>query len=94
MFGELPLGRDVTIDVNVIFEGWFRDGVYIGPNSIVKNSEIGENSVVREHVLESVSVGVAVDWPFCRLRTYRLAREVTVGNFVEIKNSLIKEKVK
>ena len=97
--GELLFGRDVTIDVNVIFEGRvvLEDGVYIGPNSIVKNSEIGENSVVREHcVLESVSVGADCRiGPFCRLRPHtRLAREVTVGNFVEIKNSLIKEKSK
>ena len=40
--GELLLGRDVTIDVNVIFEGRvvLGDSVYIGPNSIVKKSEI------------------------------------------------------
>ena len=97
--GELLLGRDVTIDVNVIFEGRvvLEDGVYIGPNSIVKNSKVGENSVVKEHcVLESVSIGADCSvGPFCRLRPHtRLEKEVTVGNFVEIKNSLIEEKSK
>ncbi len=97
--GELVLGRDVTIDVNVVFEGRvvLSDGVYIGPNSIVRNSEIGENSVVREHcVLDSVSIGVDCRiGPFSRLRpNTRLSREVTVGNFVEIKNSVIEEKSK
>ena len=97
--GELLHGRDVIIDVNVVFEGRvvLGDGVYIGPNSIVKNSEIGENSEVREHcVLDSVFVGAACRiGPFCRLRpNTRLSREVTVGNFVEIKNSIIEEKSK
>lgn len=97
--GELLHGRDVTIDINVIFEGRvvLGDGVYVGPNSIVKNSEIGENSVVREHcVLDSVSVGADCRiGPFCRLRpNTKLSREVTVGNFVEIKNSKIEEKSK
>src|SRR6185436_680635 len=41
--GELICGRDVTIDINVIFEGkvTLGDGVKIGPNNVIRDARIG-----------------------------------------------------
>jgi bifunctional UDP-N-acetylglucosamine pyrophosphorylase/glucosamine-1-phosphate N-acetyltransferase len=75
--GELICGRDVFIDVNCVFEGRIElaDGVRIGPNCVLQDAVVGRGSVIG---------------PFARLRPgTRLAEDVHVGNFVEVKNSTI-----
>jgi bifunctional UDP-N-acetylglucosamine pyrophosphorylase/glucosamine-1-phosphate N-acetyltransferase len=92
--GEVTSGQDVTLDVNVVLIGKVRLGnnVSIGPGCVIKESEIGDNveikamSVIEESVIES---GAMVG-PFARLRPgARLAADVHIGNYVEIKNSHI-----
>lgn len=88
------LGRDIIVDVNVVFEGNNEIGsnVSIGPNCIIKNSviknnvEILANSLIEDAVVgESSRVG-----PYARLRPQaELADHVHVGNFVEIKKSTV-----
>lgn len=92
--GELIIGRDVVIDINVIIEGRVElaDDVVIGPNSVLKNIKIGSGTQVHAHcVLEDSLVGSNCDiGPFARLRPQtELANKVKVGNFVEIKKSTI-----
>lgn len=92
--GQLHFGEDVFIDINVIIEGEVSlgDGVTIGPNCVIKNSHIGAgsrieaNSVLEAaHVEEQCSVG-----PYARLRPgTHLQKTARVGNFVEVKKSVI-----
>lgn len=94
--GTLSFGVDCEIDINCIFEGdnVLGDGVKIGANSIIKNSDIGngtqvhENSLIENSVIEeNCSVG-----PFARLRTgTKLSHKSKIGNFVETKNAIIGE---
>jgi len=90
--GALECGRDVIIDVNVVFEGkvTLGDGVRIGPNNVIVDSVIGNNvEILPNCVIEATAIGAnARIGPFSRLRPEtRLAADVHVGNFVEIKKS-------
>ena len=90
--GVLTHGSDVSIDVNVVFEGEVRlgDRVRIGPGCLIRNSEIGADSQVFAHcVIEGALIGPeCLIGPFARLRpSARLAGGVHIGNFVEVKNS-------
>jgi bifunctional UDP-N-acetylglucosamine pyrophosphorylase/glucosamine-1-phosphate N-acetyltransferase len=90
--GTLRTGRDVTIDVNVAFEGEVQlgDRVHIGPNCVLRDCRIDDDVRVRSHsVIEEASVGAgSIVGPFARLRHgVALAAEVHIGNFVEVKNS-------
>jgi bifunctional UDP-N-acetylglucosamine pyrophosphorylase/glucosamine-1-phosphate N-acetyltransferase len=75
--GELICGRDVSIDVNCVFEGRvvLGDGVRINANCVIQDAVVGAGSIIG---------------PFARLRPGAvLAEDVHVGNFVEVKNSTI-----
>jgi len=88
--GEVTVGRDVQIDVDVILEGRVQlaDGVSVGPFTRLKDVQLGAGTQVRAHCdLEGVvSQGSAQIGPFARLRPGTvLADGVHVGNFVETK---------
>lgn len=92
--GTLITGTDITVDVNVIFEGKvsIEDGVEIGANCIIKNSVIGSNTVILPNsIIDASQVGANVSiGPFARLRSGTiLADEAKIGNFVETKNANI-----
>jgi bifunctional UDP-N-acetylglucosamine pyrophosphorylase/glucosamine-1-phosphate N-acetyltransferase len=80
--GDLVCGRDVSIDVNCVFEGRvvLGDGVRIKANCVLEDAVVGAGSIVG---------------PFARLRPgTELGREVHIGNFVEVKNSSIADQSK
>ena len=90
--GELVCGRDVSIDVNCVFEGsvTLADGVTIGANCVVRHATIGAGTRIEPFThIEGAQVGAqAVLGPYARLRPGAvLADEVHVGNFVEVKNA-------
>ena len=92
--GSLICGRDVQIDVNCIFEGRVElgDNVQVGANCVLRNCNVAANTrldaftlIDDAHIGENARLG-----PFTRIRPgTTLARDVHVGNFVEIKNSQI-----
>ena len=87
-------GKDVQIDVNVILEGEIDlgDRVKIGPNVILKNCVLGDDTEIRANsLIEDGHVGRRCRiGPYARLRPgVRLGDEVHVGNFVEVKKSVI-----
>jgi bifunctional UDP-N-acetylglucosamine pyrophosphorylase/glucosamine-1-phosphate N-acetyltransferase len=92
--GTLECGREVTIDVNCVFEGSVKlgDGVRIGPNCVLRNVTIGAGSEVRAFShFDDAEVGArCVLGPYARLRPgASLADEVHIGNFVEVKASRV-----
>lgn len=92
--GQLTVGQDVQIDVNVIIEGdcYLGDGVKVGAGSILKNARIGAETVIQPYsILDDVIVGADTTiGPFARLRPgTELADGAHIGNFVEVKNSRI-----
>ena len=94
--GNLKTGTDVTIDINVIFEGnvTLADNVEIGANCIIKDSDIGQGTVILPNsMIDSSNVGSGVNiGPFARLRPGTvLSDSAKIGNFVETKNANIGE---
>ena len=92
--GELTCGRDVSIDVNCIFEGrvTLGDGVRIGANCILRDVTLGAGTVVKPFsLIEEATVGAnARIGPYARIRPgTHLEDEVHVGNFVEVKASTL-----
>ncbi len=92
--GTLEVGQDVEIDVNVIFEGKNQVGnnVKIGSNCSIKNATIGDDVIILPNcVIENAQVGAnSRIGPFARLRPETvLATDTHIGNFVEIKKSVI-----
>lgn len=90
--GDLTIGQDVLIDVNVVFEGDVRLGnnVVIGPNCVLRDAELADNVVVHANsIIDGAVVGKAAQvGPFARLRPgTRLGQEAKVGNFVETKKA-------
>ena len=92
--GELTCGRDVFIDVNAVFEGevTLGNGVHIEANNVIRDSALGDGVVVHPHChIEGAVAGPECEiGPFARLRPgAELADNVKVGNFVEIKKSIV-----
>jgi len=92
--GALECGRDVSIDVNCVFEGRVRlaNGVRVGPNCVLRDVTIAEGSEVRAFShLDHADVGArCLIGPYARLRPgASLADEVHIGNFVEVKASRV-----
>jgi len=92
--GNLTVGQDVRIDINVIIEGdcELGDNVEIGAGCIIKNTKIAAGTKVQPYsIFDSAIVGENTQiGPFARLRPgAQLANEVHIGNFVEVKNTTI-----
>jgi len=90
--GSLECGRDVSVDVNCVFEGAVRlgDRVRIGPNCVLRNVTVAADSeVLAFSLLDEAEVGARCRiGPYARLRPgASLAEDVHIGNFVEVKAS-------
>ncbi|MDF3098682.1 bifunctional UDP-N-acetylglucosamine diphosphorylase/glucosamine-1-phosphate N-acetyltransferase GlmU [Burkholderia sp. BCCIQ04A] len=92
--GALRCGRDVSIDVNCVFEGnvTLADDVTIGANCVIRNASIGTGTRIDAFThIDGAELGAhTVIGPYARLRPgAQLADEAHVGNFVEVKNAVI-----
>jgi bifunctional UDP-N-acetylglucosamine pyrophosphorylase / glucosamine-1-phosphate N-acetyltransferase len=92
--GSVTLGRDIEVDVDVIFEGNVQlgDDVSIGPFCRIRDSTLAAGTRVHAHSdLDGVIThGPCVIGPFARLRPgTELAAGVHVGNFVETKKTVL-----
>ncbi|MEX1266380.1 MAG: bifunctional UDP-N-acetylglucosamine diphosphorylase/glucosamine-1-phosphate N-acetyltransferase GlmU, partial [Woeseia sp.] len=92
--GTLTCGQDVFIDVNAIFEGKVElgDRVTIESNNLIRDSRIGSGTVIHSncHIEQSETAENCEIGPFARMRPgAKLANDVKIGNFVEIKKSTV-----
>jgi bifunctional UDP-N-acetylglucosamine pyrophosphorylase/glucosamine-1-phosphate N-acetyltransferase len=89
--GSLGCGRDVSIDINVVFEGQvvLGDEVTIGAHCVIRNATIEAGVQVRPftHIDGATIKAGAEIGPYARLRPgTEIGEQAKVGNFVEIKN--------
>lgn len=92
--GDVSVGQDVEVDVNVIFEGKVTIGnnVKIGPNCVLKDCTIADGVVIESNSLvDQAEVATEAQiGPFARLRPGAVVMEkAKVGNFVEMKKSTL-----
>lgn len=92
--GHLVCGRDVFIDVGCVFEGRVElaDGVHIGPYCVIRDAVIGAGTRVEAYThIDDARVGTGARLgPYARLRPGAdIGPEAHVGNFVEIKKSVL-----
>ena len=92
--GNLRVSKNVEIDINCVFE----DDVSIGENSTIGNNcflnrcKIGKNVYVKPNtIIFGATIGDDCTFvPFARIRPgTKILDSCNIGNFVEIKNSLI-----
>jgi bifunctional UDP-N-acetylglucosamine pyrophosphorylase/glucosamine-1-phosphate N-acetyltransferase len=90
--GEVEVGQDVFIDVNVTLLGQISlgDGVEIGAGCVIDNARLAAGTRLKPYcVIEGAQTeGPCEIGPFARIRPgTRLEAGVRVGNFVETKNA-------
>lgn len=87
------IGKDVILHENVILRGScvVEDGVEIFGSTYIINSRIGSGSKIISSFIEDSEVGKSnLIGPFARLRpNSKTGDNVKIGNFVEIKNSIL-----
>ena len=92
--GKLTCGHDVFIDVGCVFEGevTLGDRVQVGAHCVVRNAVIGADTIINPFThIDGATVGEdARIGPYARLRLGTVLSDRNhVGNFVEIKNSIL-----
>jgi len=95
--GEVLIGKGVKIGREVSFQGIVElsDGVTISDNCKLKDCFIDQDTEIRANSLieDSKVFSNSFVGPFARLRSNtEIGKGAQIGNFVEIKNSLIGEK--
>ncbi len=89
----VEIGQDTVIYPNTYLQGATTIGrrCRLGPNTIVRDSTIGEGCVIEASVVEGAVLEDGVDvGPFSHLRKgAHLAKGVHIGNFGEVKNSYL-----
>jgi bifunctional UDP-N-acetylglucosamine pyrophosphorylase/glucosamine-1-phosphate N-acetyltransferase len=95
---EVRIGRDTVILPNTYLHGITEvgEGNQLGPNTIIRDSRIGDRCKVLASVMEGARLDDDVDMgPFARLRKgAHLGNHVHMGNFGEVKDSHLAEGVK
>ncbi len=95
---ELQIGRDTVIYPNTSIGRLSRagDNCVLGPNSRLSNAVLGARVAVRESIVMDSTIGNdCTIGPYAHLRAEtELASNVHVGNFVEIKRSVLSSFVK
>jgi bifunctional UDP-N-acetylglucosamine pyrophosphorylase / glucosamine-1-phosphate N-acetyltransferase len=92
--GTLECGRDCYIDVNCVFEGnvVLGDKVHIGPFSVVRDTRIMAGTRIEAYChINDADIGRDCRiGPYARVRPGTILKEeVHLGNFVEVKATLI-----
>jgi bifunctional UDP-N-acetylglucosamine pyrophosphorylase / glucosamine-1-phosphate N-acetyltransferase len=97
--GQIQCGTDILLDINTALIGdvTLGDRVSVGPNCVIRNAHIADDSVIEAHsVIDGARIGQGCHvGPFARLRPGTvLADHARIGNFVETKNAHLGEGAK
>ncbi|MBO9131300.1 bifunctional UDP-N-acetylglucosamine diphosphorylase/glucosamine-1-phosphate N-acetyltransferase GlmU [Bacillus sp. 165] len=89
---DTVIGNDTIIYPGTVIEGTTSIGsdCIIGPHTEMKNSQVGNNTIIRQSTVHESKVGdgVAIG-PFAHIRPdSTIGHEVRIGNFVEVKQSV------
>lgn len=92
--GNLEVGKDCWLDVNVIIKGDVKLGnnVVIGANCILKNCTIEDNAKIKANTMVDGSIirKGAIVGPFARVRPdCDIKEDAVIGNFVETKKTVL-----
>lgn len=92
--GNLEVGKDCWLDVNVIIKGNVKLGnnVVIGANCILKNCTIEDNVKIKANTMVDGSIirKGAIVGPFARVRPdCDIKEDAVIGNFVETKKTVL-----
>ncbi len=92
--GQVTVGHDVEIDVDVILEGVVHlgEGVRIGPFCRIKDATLAAGTIVLAHcdIEGAVTLGPCHIGPYARLRPGTVLEDgAHIGNFVEIKKTRV-----
>lgn len=91
----VTVGADTVILPNTILIGETKigKGCVIGPNSYICDSEVGDNTKLNNTQSYNSQIGSGVTaGPFVHIRpNCKIADNVHIGNFVEVKNSTVDE---
>ncbi|MBB6638280.1 bifunctional UDP-N-acetylglucosamine diphosphorylase/glucosamine-1-phosphate N-acetyltransferase GlmU [Cohnella thailandensis] len=92
---EVTIGSDTVIYPGTVLKGRTVIGsdCVIGPSAELKDTAVGDGSVIRQSVTDEAEIGEGCSvGPFAYLRPgTKLANQVKIGDFVEVKNSVIGE---
>ncbi len=95
---KAKLGENVIVYENVRIEGLceIADNATIFPNSYISNSKIGKGTKIYSSFIENSEVGACVSvGPYAHLRpNCKIGDHAKIGNFCEIKNSVIGARTK
>ncbi len=90
---EAIIGQDTVVYPGTTIHGKtiIGEDANIGPNTEIKDSKLGNMSVVKQSVIHDSEVGNAVNiGPFAHVRpASQIGDEVKIGNFVEVKKSVM-----
>ncbi|HHU20150.1 MAG TPA: bifunctional UDP-N-acetylglucosamine diphosphorylase/glucosamine-1-phosphate N-acetyltransferase GlmU [Bacilli bacterium] len=90
---SVKIASDVVIEPGTVIRGKtvIATGAVIGPNSEIEDCLIGESTIIKHSVVHQSEIGVNVNiGPFAHVRPQsEIHDHVKVGNFVEVKKSLI-----
>ena len=97
--GEISIGKNAFIDVNVVLEGKVSIGSdsIISVGAVIRNSTLSKKIKVEPYsVIENSKIGDnSMIGPFAHIGPGAdLANDVEIGNFVEVKRSTISQKTK
>ena len=92
--GDVSVGKDCWLDINVIIKGNVRLGnnVVVGANCILKNCTIEDNVKIKANTMVDSSIirRGAIVGPFARVRPDCDIKEgAVIGNFVETKKTIL-----
>lgn len=92
---EIEIGKGTVIMPNTVIMGKtsIGSGCVIGPNSYICDSTVGDNTKLNNTQSYSSEIGSGVSaGPFVHIRpNCKIADNVHIGNFVEVKNSTVDE---
>ena len=94
---DVQIGPDATLEPGCHLIGLTTvgAGARIGPNTVLRDAQIGENAKVQLSVVDDSAVGAGAKvGPFAHLRgASKVGNDARIGNFVELKNADLAERV-